>query len=176
MRRNRSVSVLGFRTAAARVETLGPQDITMRGTYWYDLHARRPLAAAMKRLLDVVISVPALVLFAPMFLFRRVERVRCVGFRGTEFELLRFQGRAMKSVPQFVNVLHGSMSLVGPRPLEPGEAETREGRRFTVKPGITGPWRVTDGLERERELDRRYVNEWSGPHDLAILLRTLLRL
>jgi len=171
MRPNERVSGLGIRTVAARVEMLGPQDITLRGTYWYDLQARRPLAAMLKRIVDIAISAPAVVLLAPLFLVRPVERERCVGFRGHEFDRLVFRGKFLKAAPQLVNVLQGSMSLVGPRAIEPWEPRRRAGRRFTMRPGITGPWRFSDA--DEFELDRQYVNEWSGLQDLAILLRTV---
>lgn len=166
--------VIGIRTAAARVKTLSAADMTLRGTYWYDLRARNPLAAVGKRLVDLAIAVPLTLLASPLFLFRRIERVPRAGFRGREFNAYVFRGRAFRSLPQLLNVLDGSMSLVGPRPMEPSEVERHDARRFSVKPGITGLWQIREG--REAVLDREYVNEWSLRRDLSILLTAVLRL
>lgn len=166
--------VIGIRTAATRAKTLSAADMTLRGTYWYDLRARNPLAAAMKRLIDVAIAAPLAILAAPLFLFRETVREPRVGFRGHEFEAYRFRGRFLRSVPQLLNVLEGTMSLVGPRPMAPSEVERPDARRFSVRPGMTGTWRLREG--READLDREYVNEWSLRRDLAILLLAVLRL
>ena len=163
----RSKQALGIRTATARVETLGAADMTLRGTYWYDLRTRQPLAAAMKRALDLLIAVPLLLACAPRFLFGMSPREKRAGFRGHE---LRMHARWYE---QLQHVLDGTMSLVGPRPLRPEEVQRSDARRFSVRPGITGLWRIEDG--DERELDRRYVNEWSVGRDLRILARTGLR-
>lgn len=170
MRRQGRRKALGFRTAAARVQTLDARDVTMSGTYWYDLAARRPVAARMKRCIDLAVAAPLVVICAPLFLFRSIRSQRRVGFRGNVFHLYVFPQGWMRGLPSLLNVLEGSLSLVGPRPLRPDEADGRGGRRFSVLPGITGLWRISDG--EERELDRRYVNEWSVPLDLKILART----
>lgn len=165
MRQHRQA--MGIRAAAARVETLGAADVTLRGTYWYDLRTRRPLAAAVKRAIDLLIAVPLLAVCAPRLLFGGGRREERVGFRGREFAMdVRWFG-------QLLHVLDGTMSLVGPRPLHPAEVQRSDARRFSVPPGITGPWRIEEG--DERELDRRYVNEWSVARDLTILARTAVR-
>ena len=64
------------------------------------------------------------------------------------------------------------MSLVGPRAMLPYEAEHHDARRFTVRPGMTGLWRIAEG--KELELDREYVNEWSLQRDLEILMKAVL--
>ena len=165
---------LGIRTAAARMQTLGAADVTLRGTYWYDLHARKPLAAGVKRALDLAVATPLVALAAPLLLFRPVTRERRVGFRGHEFDAYLFRGPFLKALPQLLNVLNGSMSLVGPRAMMPYEVEHHDARRFTVRPGMTGLWRMCEGSERE--LDRQYVNDWSLRQDLAILTKVVLRL
>lgn len=165
MRQHRQA--MGIRTASARVQTLAAKDVTLRGTYWYDLRTRRPLAAGVKRAVDLVIAVPLLALCAPRFLFDAMTREKRAGFRG--HELLMYT----RWFQQLLHVLDGTMSLVGPRPMHPSEVESSDARRFSVRPGITGLWRIEEG--DERELDRRYVNEWSVGQDLRILARTAVQ-
>jgi len=87
---------------------------------------------------------------------------------------------SLDEIPQFINVLRGEMSLVGPRPPIPYELvayQTWHRRRLLhVKPGITGLWQVTgrskvtfDDMVR---LDLRYAASWSPWLDLKILMRT----
>ncbi len=86
---------------------------------------------------------------------------------------------SIDELPQLVNVLHGEMSLVGPRPFIPEESRYMVGasaRRFEVRPGITGLWQVSGRSqlsERElRRLDYLYVASWSLWWDLRILCQT----
>lgn len=155
---------MGIRTASARAETLGSGDVTLRGTYWYDLRARRPVAAALKRALDLIVALSVIALCAPLFFVGRTMREKRAGFRGHVFLM------HTRPLHQLLNVVEGSMSLVGPRPVHSWEVESSEARRFSVRPGMTGLWRIESG--EERELDRRYVNEWSVARDLMILART----
>lgn len=87
---------------------------------------------------------------------------------------------SLDELPQFINVLKGEMSLVGPRPPIPYECELYDiwhrRRLLSVKPGITGLWQVTgrssttfDDMVR---LDLRYINEWSLLLDIKLLLKT----
>jgi lipopolysaccharide/colanic/teichoic acid biosynthesis glycosyltransferase len=86
---------------------------------------------------------------------------------------------SLDELPQLLDVLHGDMSLVGPRPVIPYEAElypAEYARRFAVKPGITGLWQVSGRNEctyREMvALDIAWVDRQSVGEYLSILART----
>jgi len=87
---------------------------------------------------------------------------------------------SLDEVPQFLNVLQGYMSLVGPRPAIPYELaayKTWHRRRvLQVKPGMTGLWQVQGrsriGFDDMVRLDLRYARDCSPWLDLKILLRT----
>jgi lipopolysaccharide/colanic/teichoic acid biosynthesis glycosyltransferase len=108
----------------------------------------------------------------PTFKARRDPRVTALG---------RFLRRfSIDELPQLLNVLEGSMSLVGPRPLPVEEQQQIRGaqrRRLSMKPGITGLWQVSGrsdvGFEDWMRLDVQYVDEWSLALDVALLLRTV---
>jgi lipopolysaccharide/colanic/teichoic acid biosynthesis glycosyltransferase len=87
---------------------------------------------------------------------------------------------SLDELPQLFNVLHGEMSLVGPRPVLPWEAELFEERyrkRFSVKPGISGLWQVSGRsrltMREALELDIEYADRQSLALDLSIILRTV---
>jgi exopolysaccharide biosynthesis polyprenyl glycosylphosphotransferase len=87
---------------------------------------------------------------------------------------------SIDELPQLFNVIGGSMSLVGPRPLVVGEAESVDhfvARRALVKPGMTGQWQISgrsDLTDEERvRLDHSYVDNWSVMQDLMIIWRTV---
>lgn len=87
---------------------------------------------------------------------------------------------SLDELPQFVNVLKGEMSLVGPRPPLESEVDKYEDyvhRRLRVKPGITGLWQVSGRSDLDWDqsvrLDLYYVENWSVLEDLLILLRTV---
>lgn len=87
---------------------------------------------------------------------------------------------SLDELPQLLNVLHGEMSLVGPRPPIPYELGSYQAwhrrRLMQVKPGITGLWQVK-GRSRVKfddmvRLDIKYAETWSLWNDLKILLQT----
>lgn len=93
---------------------------------------------------------------------------------------------SLDEFPQFINVLRGEMSLVGPRPLavatgEMAALERRYGRVatkiFNVRPGITGLWQVSGRSEvsdeKRFDLDLYYIEHWSPGLDLKIILKTV---
>jgi len=87
---------------------------------------------------------------------------------------------SLDELPQLFNVIRGDMSLVGPRPVLPWEAELFSAHhrvRFQVRPGITGLWQAS-GRNRltmieALELDVQYVERQSLLLDIAILCRTV---
>jgi exopolysaccharide biosynthesis polyprenyl glycosylphosphotransferase len=87
---------------------------------------------------------------------------------------------SLDEIPQFINVLKGDMSLVGPRPPIPYEIELYDiwhrRRLLSVKPGITGLWQVTGRssttFDEMVRLDLRYINEWSLWLDIKLLFKT----
>lgn len=93
---------------------------------------------------------------------------------------------SIDELPQFLNVLLGKMSLVGPRAYYPDELASQRKKfphcrefvrqSLTVKPGMTGLWQVSGrseiGFERRIEMDAAYARSKSILVDLSILLRT----
>ena len=87
---------------------------------------------------------------------------------------------SIDELPQFVNVLRGDMSCVGPRPIVSGEV-ARYGVNvldyLQARPGLTGAWQVSGrtllGYEDRVALDVDYVRHWSIWKDLLILVKTI---
>ena len=187
------------------------------------------MQGAVKRIVDIVGSLVALVLFAPVFLLVALLikldsrgpvffRQRRRGFNQREFRIWKFRTMTtlddgdrivqatendprvtrlgaflrrynIDELPQFINVLTGDMSLVGPRPHAVAHDRhyeriiARYGRRLNVKPGITG-WAQINGYRGATEDDEAmaqrvkhdidYIENWSIALDLYILLMTVL--
>jgi len=185
-----------------------------------------PVDLALKRMLDIVVSVVALALFSPVFLLAsmaiKLEDGRPMfylqqrlGFHGRVFRMIKFRtmchdaerltgaclskgeldpritrvGRLLRrtgldEVPQFLNVLRGDMSVVGPRPERPELAqkildETPDWNlRLLVRPGITGVAQVlgryATAPEDKLAMDLSYIRSRSlFNYDLTIILNTL---
>lgn len=88
---------------------------------------------------------------------------------------------SIDELPQFFNVLSGSMSIVGTRPPTLDEVEkyqTNQWRRISIKPGITGMWQVSGrsnikDFNEVVKLDVQYIDNWNLLLDLKLLLKTV---
>ena len=187
---------------------------------------------ALKRFLDIVLSLAALIVLLPLFIILGIlikltspgpvffVQIR-VGQYGRNFCFYKFRSMyidaekrkqellaqnqskdgvifkmkndpritsighilrktSMDELPQFMNVLSGDMSLVGPRPPLPSEVKeyTIEARkRLNVKPGLTCLWQVSGRsdipFKEQVKLDKEYISSRSLKSDLLILLRTI---
>ena len=86
---------------------------------------------------------------------------------------------SLDELPQFINVLRGEMSIIGPRPIVK-EEKKKYGKNFkkvlSIKPGITGLWQVSgrNNLTYKKRviLDVNYVENYNFIMDLRILIRT----
>jgi exopolysaccharide biosynthesis polyprenyl glycosylphosphotransferase len=108
----------------------------------------------------------------PVFKMKTDPRVTRVG---------RFIRRtSLDELPQFLNVLSGEMSIVGPRPPVPNEVrqyQRWQRRRLSVKPGITCTWQVSGrsniSFDQWMKLDLEYIDTWSLWGDIRICFRTI---
>jgi lipopolysaccharide/colanic/teichoic acid biosynthesis glycosyltransferase len=107
----------------------------------------------------------------PLFKVENDPRITPVG------KLLRKY--SLDELPQLINVLLGSMSLVGPRPQRAGEVALYDDaahRRLYVSPGMSGLWQVSGRSnltwEESIRLDLYYVENWSLMGDVVILFKT----
>lgn len=87
---------------------------------------------------------------------------------------------SLDELPQFFNVLFGSMSLVGPRPHQEREIEKYmeyHRRLLTIKPGVSGMAQISGrsdlDFEDEYKLDLYYIENWSMLLDIIICLKTI---
>jgi putative colanic acid biosynthesis UDP-glucose lipid carrier transferase len=96
----------------------------------------------------------------------------------------------MDELPQFLNVLEGNMSIVGPRPHAVAHNELYREKitgymlRHKIKPGITG-WAQVNGargetdtldkMERRVEFDLQYIRNWSVAWDIKIIFMTVFK-
>ena len=87
---------------------------------------------------------------------------------------------SLDEIPQFINVLKGNMSLVGPRPYLPRE-KADMGKQYheiiKVKPGITGLWQISGRnsitFKERLEIDKKYLQEYGIKTDIKIMTKTI---
>ncbi|WP_372753576.1 sugar transferase [Labilibaculum sp.] len=108
----------------------------------------------------------------PVFKIRKDPRVTRIG------NFLR--KTSLDELPQFMNVLRGEMSIVGPRPPVPAEVaqyERWQRRRLSMKPGITCIWQVSGRnnipFEQWMKMDLQYIDSWSLKLDFILFLKTI---
>jgi exopolysaccharide biosynthesis polyprenyl glycosylphosphotransferase len=206
------------------------QDIGGRTLIYVEQVQRGGWRAVAKRMFDIVLSVIALVVTAPVTLLATLAIKKSspgpvifaqerVGRDGEVFRVFKFRTMvqdaearrheledrneadgpmfkmakdpritkvggllrrlSIDEIPQFVNVLRGDMSVVGPRPALPAEVErwTEDVHdRLRVLPGITGMWQVSGRsdttFDEYKRLDLYYVDNWSLAHDARIVCKT----
>jgi lipopolysaccharide/colanic/teichoic acid biosynthesis glycosyltransferase len=158
-----------------------------------------------KRIFDILFSIFVIIIFLPLFLLIfflilfssgspvffiqtrsgiNGKKIRLFKFRTFEKNEITFIGHFLRKfrideLPQFVNVLFGDLSIVGPRPLyiEYNELYSKiQRRRLLMKPGITGLAQIR-GLnslswQHKFKYDVFYVNNYSLTLDLYILYKT----
>ncbi|MEX2253340.1 MAG: exopolysaccharide biosynthesis polyprenyl glycosylphosphotransferase, partial [Thermoleophilaceae bacterium] len=158
---------------AIKLDTRGPvlfrQKRIGRGTESFDILKFRTMVQKAEQMkADLALMNEA---EGPMFKIQDDPRITRVG------RVLR--KLSLDELPQLWNVLHGEMSLVGPRPLIPAEDTHVLGRhrdRLDLTPGITGAWQVLGRsaipFQEMVKLDYLYVAEWSLWNDIKLLIRT----
>jgi exopolysaccharide biosynthesis polyprenyl glycosylphosphotransferase len=165
--------LLALAALAIKIDSRGPvffrQVRVGRDEVTFTMYKLRTMIADAEEQLDSLIDLDALE--EPAFKIANDPRVTRVG------RLLRRS--SFDEVPQFINVLKGDMSLVGPRPEEEAVValyDERQRQRLRVKPGLTGPMQVAGrgGLtfEERLALERDYVDNLTITGDIRILLRT----
>lgn len=87
---------------------------------------------------------------------------------------------SLDEIPQFLNVIKGDMSLIGPRPPSPDEYNrynSLQRRRLEAKPGLTGLWQISGRKDTDFDFmvqkDIEYIESQSFAFDLRILLKTI---
>ena len=187
-----------------------------------DIPLDNPANAAIKRVMDIIISLIMIVLTSPIMLVAAIGvklsskgpvifKQERVGKNNKKFTMYKFRsmrvneqeqtawttptdkrktrfGTFMRKtgideLPQFFNVLFGSMSIVGPRPELPTFVEEYSKSiplykvKHQVKPGITGlaqiyGFRGDTSIEGRIEMDIKYIENWSLFNDIKILVST----
>lgn len=167
--------LLAYIAARIKLDSAGPvlfkQDRAgLAGSHFKVMKFRTMIVDAEDRLREV----SSLKLHPDSAAFKAIEDPRVTKYGA----LLR--RRSLDELPQLWNVLTGSMSLVGPRPLpldEAAQVPPRYRAREGVRPGLTGPWQVFGRsdipFEDMLKLDYMYVSTWSPRGDLKLLLRTV---
>lgn len=136
----------------------------------FNMYKFRSMAQDAEKRLNEVVNLDQIE--QPMFKIKNDPRITRVG------RVLRKS--SLDEVPQFVNVLNGSMSLVGPRPEEVkivSMYSPEQRQRLAMKPGITGPMQVNGRgdlpFDERLNLELEYIRNYSLLMDFEIMLRTI---
>ncbi len=164
--------------AAVAIDSRGPiffrqERLGSNGRPFRILKFRTMVADAESRRMDMA-HLNEMEGSGPLFKMKHDPRVTRTG---------RFlRSTSLDELPQLLNVVGGSMSLVGPRPFVTHEAVQIDGwgrRRLDIKPGITGLWQVRGRndvpFEEMVRLDYMYVTSWSVWWDVRLMLQTIPR-
>ncbi|MCM8798514.1 MAG: sugar transferase [Candidatus Omnitrophica bacterium] len=161
----------------------------------------------MKRAMDILGAIGGILFFSPLILFLSlvvkltskgagIIKLPRVGKNGRIFNLYKIRslknngevtdiGKFLRrtfldELPQFINVLKGEMSLVGPRPEIPSIVEKyndMQRERLSIKPGLTGLWQISPYRDRpileHLEYDFFYMKNQSLGLDCEIILKTI---
>ena len=155
-----SIPIIALVAIPLKLESPGPLIFKLRSMY-VDAEARKKELMAQNEMNGL------------MFKMEDDPRITRVG---------RFIRRtSIDELPQFFDVVRGSMSLVGTRPPtldEYRQYESHHKRRLSMKPGITGLWQVSgrsdiDDFEEVVKLDVQYIDNWSIWMDIYLLFRTV---
>ena len=150
------------------------------------------LIRALTRFIDIIAGLVGIFLLIPISLYVIIEKIIKneqgpvfyyhirIGKNGKAFKMYRLNTRSILcEFPQFINVLAGTMTLVGPRPYTVKQKE-QMGDYFniisSVKPGITGIYQISGrsvGFEERLDLDVHYILNRSLKLDFKIILITL---
>lgn len=169
-----SAPIIAVTAVVVKLDSPGPvffsQERAGENGKTFTIYKLRTMVVNAEELLDDLIDLDTLE--EPVFKLQDDPRVTSVG---------RFLRRwSIDELPQFVNVLKGEMSLVGPRP-----EESRLVRRYSqwhrlrlrAKPGLTGPVQINGRgdlpLEDRVRLEVDYINNYTLWKDLSILVRTI---
>jgi exopolysaccharide biosynthesis polyprenyl glycosylphosphotransferase len=165
---------LGLIAAAIRLDSPGP--IIFRQTRVgangkpFEMYKFRSMYQGAEQQLEEIRDLSEV--DGPIFKMRDDPRVTRVG------RILR--RASLDELPQFLNVLRGDMSLVGPRPPLPSEVDEYlewQKKRLEVRPGMTGLWQVSGrsllSFDDQCLLDVYYIENWSLWLDFKILSRTI---
>jgi lipopolysaccharide/colanic/teichoic acid biosynthesis glycosyltransferase len=164
---------------------------------YVDSFTKRAIDVVLALLIGAAVAIP----FAVLALYLRITGNESVfvrtlrpGLSSLDFTMFRLRtteegvttrlGTRMErwridELPQLLNVLAGSMSIVGPRPIDnPAFEDLDEFQkaRYVVRPGLTGLWQISrreHSLEEMTNLDLTYCRKWTPLLDLTILLRTV---
>lgn len=164
------------------------------------------LMQIIKRFFDIVMAASGIFLFMPLFLILAIAiklessgpilfRSKRVGQFGIPFDAFRFRTMYAKvgnkqitrvghflrrtslyTLPMYINVLNGEISLVGPwarLPENMVEFIDADKKILIVKPGLSGLWQISNTpLEQSVSLDLKYIENWSLLLDFKILIKT----